>query len=345
MEGTVPTMRRKLGYVCFPVLALTLLGWWFLWANRPAEHALFSLKESAFPSRSPMQLQSGEQLPGQPQSGVQPSARPFVEPSEHEVAGNAQQAGSDLQPSAPLSAWPTQTTAEPQESPAGVPALPAEKPLVRIPVLNYHSVADDPGNIAVTSPKKFAEQMDYLDKEGYTPLKLNDFFRIMSGEKEPPERPILLTFDDGYSDNYEKVMPILQKHRFPATLFMSPGTVGTDGYLSWEQVKEMHQNGWDIQPHGMTHPHLPKLDARRQEEEIAEAKKQIEAQLGTTADVFCYPYGEYDKITLQLLAKHGFRYAFTIRQGKTEPSQPPYELKRIFVNGEEPLSKWIQRIS
>jgi len=215
-----------------------------------------------------------------------------------------------------------------------------------IPVLNYHSVAVDPGNIVVIHPDKFEEQMKYLHDNGYTTLKLAEFFDILERKAAPPEKPVLLTFDDGYTDNYETAMPILKKYKQHATLFMSPGMIDTPGYINWDQAQAMLEAGWDIQPHGMTHPSLPKLSAEKQAYEITEARKLIEANLkGTVADVFCYPYGQYNKDTLDILSKNGFRYAFTIDQGKTDSGQHPFKLKRIFVNGEEKLGTLVHKLT
>lgn len=213
-----------------------------------------------------------------------------------------------------------------------------------IPVLNYHSVTIEPGNIVVISPAKLKEQMAYLKKNEYHPLTLGDFIAIMDGRMEAPSKPVLLTFDDGYTDNYEEAMPILKEFGFPATLYVSPGMTETPGYLNWDQIKEIQKAGWDIQPHGMTHPSLPKLNAEEQRKEILEAKKQIEDELGTPAETFCYPFGEYNQTTLQILEEAGFRYAFTIDQGKTTSSQHKFKLKRIFVNGEQSLNAWISRL-
>ncbi|MZQ82494.1 polysaccharide deacetylase family protein [Paenibacillus sp. 5J-6] len=186
--------------------------------------------------------------------------------------------------------------------------------------------------------------MAYLHDHGYTPLSLETFFRLLEGNtsEKAPEKPVLLTFDDGYLDNYEKAMPILAKYGFPATLFVSPGMTEQDGYLNWEQIKKMQARGWDIQPHGMSHPHLPKLTAEEQAYEIVEARKLIEEHLGTKADVFCYPYGERNKTTLKLLKQHEFRFAFTIDQGFATNEQSPFLLKRLFVNGEEDLQAFVK---
>lgn len=218
---------------------------------------------------------------------------------------------------------------------------------ISIPVLNYHSVTIDPGNVVVISPTKLEEQLTYLHDHGYTPVSLATFISLIEGQsvEAAPEKPVLLTFDDGYIDNYEQAMPLLAKYAFPATLFISPGMNDQEGYLNWEQIKKLQEAGWDIQPHGMTHPHLPQLSADQQAFEILEARKQIEDKLGTKADVYCYPYGEYNKTTLKLLKDHGFRYAFTIEQGHAANQQSPYLLKRLFINGEEGLKSFIRKLS
>lgn len=225
-------------------------------------------------------------------------------------------------------------------------ATPFASSKVSIPVLNYHSVTLDPGNVVVISPAKLEAQMKYLHDHGYTPISLDTFINLIEKKNGivAPDKPVLLTFDDGYVDNVEEAMPILAKYNFPATLFMSPGMVEDPSYLNWEGVKQLQQAGWDIQPHGMTHPHLAKLSAEEQAYQITEARKLIEEQLGTQADVFCFPYGEYNQTTLKLLKEHGFRYAFTIEQGYTTNQQSPYLLKRLFINGEESLKAFINKL-
>jgi peptidoglycan/xylan/chitin deacetylase (PgdA/CDA1 family) len=223
--------------------------------------------------------------------------------------------------------------------------LPDQIGEVSIPVLNYHSIGVTQGNTLVLDPKKLTRQMEFLAEQGYSPLTLSNFILLLEKKKTAPAKPVLLTFDDGYLDNYEQAMPILKLHGFPATIFISPGTIGQEGKLNWEQVKEMHEAGWDIQPHGMTHPHLPELTAAQQKEEIMQSRRQIEQQLGTNADIFCYPYGEFNKQTLKILKDEGFRYAFTIRQGRTTSTQEPFYLRRIYVNSEDSLQEWSKKLS
>ncbi|MBD0379556.1 polysaccharide deacetylase family protein [Paenibacillus sp. WST5] len=243
---------------------------------------------------------------------------------------------------------PVSTHVEPSSTPAVSPPSPTRQPEqtkeISIPVLNYHSIGNEPGNTLVLHPDKLAKQLEYLKEHEYTPLTMSDFILILEKKLTPPSKPVLLTFDDGYTDNYELAMPLLKQYGYPATLFMSPGAVGQPDYLNWEQVKEMHEAGWDIHPHGMTHPYLSKLSVEKQKEEITEARRLIEEQLGTTADVFCYPYGAFNSKTLTILKDAGFRYAFTIEQGRTTSSQKPFQLKRIYVNGEDSLAAWSRKL-
>jgi len=219
------------------------------------------------------------------------------------------------------------------------------KKVVAIPVLNYHSIGAAPGNIYMLRPEHFARQMEYLAKHHYTPLTLDEFALILEKKKIAPDKPVLLTFDDGYASNYELAMPVLQSHRFPATVFILPGMVGQGPYLSWSQIRQMRENGWDVQPHTMTHPHLPQLAAEAQREEIVGSRREIEHQLGTVADVFAYPYGEYDETTLDILKAAGFRYAFTTLPGKATSAQPPLELHRIVVQEGDSFRTWKRKLT
>ncbi|WP_240041327.1 polysaccharide deacetylase family protein [Paenibacillus ginsengarvi] len=218
-------------------------------------------------------------------------------------------------------------------------------PKFSIPVLNYHSIGVEPDNNAVLDPKKLDEQMAHLSKEGYTALTLQQFIGIWDGHMEAPAKPVLLTFDDGYTDNYTEAMPILRKYGFTATMFVSPGMTGQDGYFAeWEQIREMRDAGWDIQPHGMSHPYMHKLPLDKQRYEIAESIKQLKEQTGLDTYVFCYPYGMRNGDTLKLLEESKVRFAFTIDQGRTEPSQNPLLLKRIFVGGKESMDTFLKKL-
>ncbi|MDF2658117.1 MAG: polysaccharide deacetylase family protein [Paenibacillus sp.] len=305
-------------------------------APAPADHTP-AISESAGPAGT---------LPGHGSDSIKSQRDGSVDPNGSAAAATSSPAAAG---SISLAGDASAATAGPGAQNGGTPPAAADKPAVKkkfsIPVLNYHSIDVNPDNNAVLDPKKLDEQMAHLANEGYKTLTLREFIDIWDGKREAPDKAVLLTFDDGYTDNYTNAMPILKKYDFRATIFVSVGMTGQDGYFAdWDQIRAMRDAGWDIQPHGATHPYLNKLSAEEQELEIAESIKQLKEHTGVDTLAFCYPYGNRNATTLKLLEKHGVRFAFTIDQGRTEPSQSPLELKRIFIGGKESMATFLKKL-
>jgi peptidoglycan/xylan/chitin deacetylase (PgdA/CDA1 family) len=295
----------------------------------------------------------GDSTKSQTDGSAEPKNPAAAATSSPAVAGSVSAAGdasaATAGPGAQNGGTPKAAAATPQAQHSSSDKAAADKPAVKkkfsIPVLNYHSIDVNPDNNAVLDPKKLDEQMAHLASEGYKSLTLREFIDIWDGKLEAPDKAVLLTFDDGYTDNYTNAMPILKKYDFRATMFVSVGMTGQDGYFAdWDQIRAMRDAGWDIQPHGATHPYLNKLSAEEQELEIAESIKQLKEHTGVDTLAFCYPYGNRNATTLKLLEKHGVRFAFTIDQGRTEPSQSPLELKRIFIGGKESMATFLKKL-
>ena len=115
-----------------------------------------------------------------------------------------------------------------------------------IPVLMYHKIGDDKDNDAVIREDLFREQMKFLKDNGYNPLTMDQLYEYVVNGAAVPEKPVVLTFDDGYADTYSIVYPLMKEYGFAATVFINPGDVGTR--LTWDQVREMHKNGITILP-------------------------------------------------------------------------------------------------
>ena len=136
----------------------------------------------------------------------------------------------------------------------------------RVPILMYHAVATDPNEatraLSVT-PEAFAEQMAVLADRGFTPVTTAGLAACWRSGRALPERPVLITFDDGYEGVHRHALPALAKHGFPATLFVSTGWLsgpydtggGLDTMLDWDQVRELAAAGVEIGGH--SHSHLP----------------------------------------------------------------------------------------
>ena len=178
-----------------------------------------------------------------------------------------------------------------------------------IPILTYHCVDDNIFGVPAlfVAPSDFDAQMQLIQDEGYTPITF--------GEMESPDvlnrvsKPLIITFDDGYEDNFVFAYPTLKKHGFKATIFLVTSAIGKNHCLSVDEIHQM-QDLVDFQDHTVTHPHLGGMDPVKVEWELAESKKAIEALTGKPVFVVAYPYGSYDKNVVDIAAKH-FTYGVT----------------------------------
>ena len=138
---------------------------------------------------------------------------------------------------------------------------------LKVPVVYYHSVGPViPSwfrNFLTISPETFRKHLEYFSRN-YTVISLKELWMIRTGHAEPVRRPMVITFDDGYSDNWTWAFPLLKKFEIKATIFVSPGfadqidiirTENDDpGFLSWKEMKIMKESGLiDIQSHTLTH--------------------------------------------------------------------------------------------
>lgn len=172
---------------------------------------------------------------------------------------------------------------------------------VRIPVLMYHAVGDDiwGDEELFVSTADMEAQLAWLVEHGYTPIFLEDLARA-----DQIEKPVLLTFDDGYKNNYEELFPLLQKYNCKVTIFVVTDLVDqADHKMTSEQIKELSDSGLvSIQSHTGSHPHLKQLSAENQREEMRRSKLALLRITGKEPYALCYPYGEYNKDTLNQMA-------------------------------------------
>jgi peptidoglycan/xylan/chitin deacetylase (PgdA/CDA1 family) len=184
-------------------------------------------------------------------------------------------------------------------------------------------------------PEVFDAQMTYLAQQGYHPIHLSDLSGHLQTGAELPQKPIVVTFDDGYDDNYVNAFPILKDHGFTATFFVVTGFIGggRNGYLSWEQIREMATNGMEIGSHSDTHPDLRRKSEAFLQTELAGSRATIEAHIQMPVTAFSYPAGKYDQRVMDALARAGFTSAVTEIQGVRQSAPQPFLLKRIRVRG------------
>ncbi|WP_169306744.1 polysaccharide deacetylase family protein [Cohnella pontilimi] len=211
-----------------------------------------------------------------------------------------------------------------------------KSPAEAIPILLYHSVADNPQDPLSVLPARFERQLAHLRDRGYHPL----FFADLAawGQRPLPPKPVIITMDDGYDNQFTAAYPILRRTGMKATIFAITGRMGKPGYLTWQQLRMMEASGTvDTQSHTVTHPDFTKISPAQKRAELVESRDAIFRQLGHRSYAFAYPYGKYDQDSVVAVRLAGYRYAVTGEPGYAERSQGLLKLHRIIMTGAMPL--------
>ncbi|MER7691173.1 polysaccharide deacetylase family protein [Streptomyces sp. NPDC097610] len=211
-----------------------------------------------------------------------------------------------------------------------------------VPILMYHSIAAAPNDATrelSVGPEAFAEQMALLGDQGFTPVDTAALAARWRSGGPLPERPVLITFDDGYEGVHRHGLPVLAKHGFAATLFVSTGWIkgaydtggGLDAMLSWAQVRELAAEQVEIGGHSHTHPQLDQLPDDALRFEVLRCKEIIADELGSRPASFAYPYGYSSRRVRQVVRETGFAQSLAVGNGLAFRRQGPYALQRVTV--------------
>lgn len=230
--------------------------------------------------------------------------------------------------------------------------VPWERPRV----LMYHLITPPvPGGSyrgMRVAPAAFERQLQWLARRGFHFATVSELL-----ETRQPRRTVVLTFDDGYADNFTHALPLLQKYRAKATLYLvadreegsdwsakkkahhSTGELAREPKLSDAQVQEMLASGvFELGAHTLTHANLARLDAAAKQHEIAGSKQWLETRFGVPVRSFAYPFGIWDETDRDIVRATGFSTAVTTDAGiDALPLADPLALRRIKVSGKETL--------
>jgi len=217
----------------------------------------------------------------------------------------------------------------------------------------YHYISEPPPGADIyrrdlsVTPAAFEAQLAWLRDQGYESITLTEMVYHLSLGWPLPDKPIILTFDDGYVDNYVHAFPLLQEYGYVGTFFLVTGPIDFDNpdYLTWDMVQEMHQAGMDFQPHSYRHFDLHGKDMDFLIFEILAPKEAIEAHTGETPRFFSYPSGSFDDQTVAVLKSAYFWGAVVTEQGATHTSDNLFELNRIRVRGRHSLEDFVELLT
>jgi peptidoglycan/xylan/chitin deacetylase (PgdA/CDA1 family) len=204
-------------------------------------------------------------------------------------------------------------------------------PMRDIPILMYHSISE--GRDLQVPPADFEEQMRWLKEHGYTAITLGQLDAYWKGRYKVEGKPVVITFDDGYLDNYTVAWPILQKYQFPATIFVITDSIRLPHHMSWEQMREMHRAGIEFGSHMVHHSNFQRTPIERIAQELLESKRDLEKGLGSRVTTFCYPGGGLIPEAARLVKAAGYELAVTTRHKLASPDENPLLLSRLCVPG------------
>ncbi len=288
-----------------------------------------------------------------PTATFSPTPSPTPSPTETPTATATRTATPTFTPTAtPTStATPTRTpTATPTPQPT--PVAGAEDIVAHVPILMYHYLSIPPKNADIyrkdlsVTPKNFEAQLAYLKENGYTTIHLQDLVYFLAGRRELPPKSIIITFDDGYRDNFTNAFPLLKKYGFTATFSVvtDPLDFGDPRYMSWDNIVEMHTAGMEIGAHSKRHYDLRSDDTDFLVYEILGSKEAVEARIGEPVRVFVYPSGEYTPLTEKIVASANYWVALTTTYGAEETFATRFELPRIRMRGTDTIKTFSEKL-
>lgn len=223
-----------------------------------------------------------------------------------------------------------------------------------VPILMYHYISTPPEDadryrldLSVT-PEDFYKQMSWLSENGYTTISLYDLLYSLSiGWPPLPDNPVIITFDDGYVDNYDNAFPILQEFGFTSTFFILTDVTERQepGYMTWDMLSEMNDAGMSIEVHGREHLSFEGRPYDWLVYHLLGPAEAIEYYLGYKPRFMAYPSGSYDADTINIVHQAGYWGAVTTQHGAVHSSQSPFELQRLRVRGDWSLSTFSAVVS
>ena len=227
---------------------------------------------------------------------------------------------------------------------------PAPGGEAHVPILMYHHIGDLPIDATelqttwTVTPKNFDAQMQWLARSGFHSIAMAQLVAHLKNRQPLPAKPIIISFDDGWEEQFSTAFPIMTRYGLSGTFFVYTQPLDHTQYMTWAQVQALATGGMDIQSHSITHPHLRTMAPDAAFKEIADSKATLEKRLGKPVVAFCYPFGEYNNAIVEMVKRAGYESAVTLAGGYRQRTDELYLLRRIRVSYHDTLddlAKWL----
>lgn len=210
---------------------------------------------------------------------------------------------------------------------------------VKVPIVIYHSVrprtkgeSAEQDRYDIT-PELFAIHLKYLKDNGFTTISFETLADYFDKGKLLPVKPIILSFDDSWKNQFVYAFPLLQKEKMTATFFVFTNSLNKKNHLTWNEAREMKTAGMEIGSHTKFHPYLNSIASPAVlNAEIAGSKNILEEALGTSTVAFAYPFGEHGTSSVEEVKRAGYRTAREIRSGNMQSEGDRYALHGFIVS-------------
>jgi peptidoglycan/xylan/chitin deacetylase (PgdA/CDA1 family) len=317
--------------------------------NLPSPNPLTPALSTSIPTNTPVSEGASASPEATPTNTPVSKATPTFTPSPTRTPTPTDTPTGMLTPITPLppSATPTSTfTPTPGPTPIG------QGISLDVPILMYHYIsvpppeADDIRLDLSVTPAQFEAHLAYLRQAGYETISMRQLAYALSQQAPLPPKPIIITFDDGYRDNYENAFPLLRKYGYTGVFFVFnyPIDTGDANYLTWDMVIEMHKAGMEIGSHSYRHWDLRGRDADFLIYEIVGSKEAIEQRIGEPVRFFAYPFGYYDDLTKRVIESAHFWNAVTTELGIEQSFDNRFEMPRIRMHGYDQVDELAKKL-
>jgi len=221
-----------------------------------------------------------------------------------------------------------------------------------IPILMYHQImelspeAEQDIRDWVIPPAHLEEQLAYLAAHGFQNVNVDRVVAYLRDREPLPPQPIVISMDDGYRTVYTAARPLLQKYGFTASLFVQSGRAENSGFLSWEHMRVLRDEGYYLGSHSIDHPDLLAVEPAEVLRQVRDSKATIESNVGQPVTVFCYPLGKHNAALISLLQKEGYEAAVSLNPGyyQYRGTYGLFQLARIWVYYDMTLEQFAAKL-
>jgi peptidoglycan/xylan/chitin deacetylase (PgdA/CDA1 family) len=232
-----------------------------------------------------------------------------------------------------------------------VAAAPAQAYRGPVPILTYHVLraappaARFPASATLWVPRaRFDAQLEALARAGYHGVTLSQAWAAWHGGRALPDKPVVVSFDDGYATQYTVAGPELRKLGWPGVLNLWTGRLTARGGLTVPQVRTLLRQGWELASHSLTHPDLTKVGAARLAREVSGSRSALRRLFSVGVRFFCYPYGRTDAAASAAVRRAGYTAATTAHHGIAGPRTNRFALPRIGVGPADTPARLLRRL-